>query len=638
MLMFVDFDMYGLVWMSGGMNMIWIDGMSMDGVKFVINVQYLVYGYVLYEVDVMIGVLVFGVNIVNVGFIVYVMNLLVGIDVLMGYYIGFDVVCYVVQVGCEQNNWIDFIDYLVFVVVLGSMYYLKVVMCNNVIDVYVDGVQVISINDVMSGLMIVLCVGVFGLCCFGVSVVFSNVIVSCYLDVVLKIYDFLCVVGVVYNLWNVVNVIDFWQYYDLVIVDCEFDYVQMYGMNMIIVYLYYLNWVNDCDVFFVKFDSLFEIVVCYGLKVVLIFYDDCWYVDFVYGLQFVLIFGVYNSCWVQLFGQLVEQQYLQLIVVGVLIIYKQDLQYYIVDFVFVYCNDLCILYWELMNEFGCSGNGVLQLMCVLMMNDVCIVILNVGVMQLINLLNVQELEGDYFFDFYVFYLYVFNVMMFDYLLLLSLFDSLNLEMLQCGWLGGQVGQMMVGIVFIYGGKMGFFVWELMIGCMNMCFYWGQMVFVLVIVELVMLFQGMFYFDGYLWSMVEVQVFVSVFSLWLCVLNVMYYNDMMFMMLVFLLIMLLVDFDLNIECGIDLFDVLKGMNVMNYVICWIGVFDILKVDNYMFSVMSDNVVCVWIDGCKVIDKEQLGFVIVKGCIYLLQKWNVLICVEYVYVSGLVSMYL
>ncbi|MBN3772288.1 PA14 domain-containing protein [Burkholderia sp. Se-20378] len=633
-----DFDTYGPAWTSGGGNTIQISGTSTDGAKLVTNAQHPAYGHASYEADVTIGAPAPGATTANAGFIVHVTNPTVGTDALTGYYIGLDAVRHVVQVGREQDNWTDFIDYPAPAVVAGSTHHLKVVTRNNAIDVYVDGTQVISINDATSGLTTALRAGAFGLRRFGASVAFSNVTVSRYPDVAPKTYDFSRVVGAVYNPWNAVNAIDFWENYDPATVDRELDYAQTYGMNTITVYLHYLNWVNDRDAFLAKFDSLLGIAARHGLKVAPIFYDDCWHVDPAYGPQAAPIFGVHNSRWVQSPGQSVEQQYLQPIAAGASTTYKQDLQHYIADFVSAHRNDPRILYWEPMNEPGCSGNGALQPTRALMMNDARIAILNAGATQPINSPNVQEPEGDYFSDFHAFHPYAKNATTPDYSLPPSLLDSLNSETLQRGWPGGQAGQTMAGIAGTYGGKTGFLVWELMIGRTNTRFHWGQTASAPATVEPATPFQGTLYPDGHPWSTAEVQALASAFSSRLRVLNATYYNDTTFATPVFSSITPLVDFDLNTEPGTDSPDASKGMNATNYAIRWTGALDIPKADTYTFSVTSDNVARVWIDGRKVIDKEQPGLATAKGRIHLAQKRNVPIRVEYVHASGPASMHL
>ncbi|MCM3155807.1 PA14 domain-containing protein, partial [Priestia megaterium] len=145
-------------------------------------------------------------------------------------------------------------------------------------------------------------------------------------------------------------------------------------------------------------------------------------------------------------------------------------------------------------------------------------------------------------------------------------------------------------------------------------------------------------DGHPWSTAEVQALASAFSSRLRVLNATYYNDTTFTTPVFSSITPLVDFDLNTERGTDSPDASKGMNATNYAIRWTGALDIPKADNYTFSVTSDNVARVWIDGRKVIDKEQPGLATAKGRIHLSQKRNVPIRVEYVHASGPASMHL
>ncbi|WP_323123300.1 PA14 domain-containing protein [Burkholderia alba] len=633
-----DFDTYGPAWTSSGANTIQIGGTSQDGAKLVTTTQHPVYGHAAYEADITIGAGAPGSTTANAGFIVHVSGPSVGIDALTGYYVGLDAVRHVVQVGREQNNWTDFVDYPAASVVPGSTHHLKVVTRNNAIDVYLDGSQVVSVNDATSGLSSALRSGAFGLRRFGASVAFSNVTVSRYPDVAPRTYDFSRVVGAVYNPWDAVNAIDFWQNYNPATVDRELGYAQTYGMNAITVYLHYLNWVNDRVAFLAKFDSLLEIAARHGLKVAPIFYDDCWNANPAYGPQAAPIFGVHNSRWVQSPGQSVEQAYLQPISSAAATTYKQDLQGYIADFVTAHRDDPRILYWEPMNEPGCSGNGALQPTRALMMNDARIAILSAGATQPINSPNVQEPEGDYFSDFHAFHPYAINAATPDYSLPPSLLDSLNSETLQRGWPGGQAGQTMAGVAGTYGGKTGYLVWELMIGRTNTRFHWGQTAAAPATLEPATPFQGVLYPDGHPWSTAEVQALAGAFSSRLRVLNVTYFNDTAFTKPVFSSITPMIDFDLNAERGTDTPDASKGVNATNYAIRWTGALEIPKADTYAFIVTSDNMARVWVDGRQVVDKKRPGLATATGRIRLSGKKTVPIRVEYVHGSGPASMHL
>jgi len=138
-------------------------------------------------------------------------------------------------------------------------------------------------------------------------------------------------------------------------VDRELRYAEAYGMNTITVYLHYFSWLADRVGLLSKFENLLEIATNHGLKVAPIFYDDCWNYDPASGPQPPPVWGVHNSQWVESPGHPVEENYFSPISSSDSTTYKTSLQDYITDFASVHRNDPRILYWEIMNEPGCSG-------------------------------------------------------------------------------------------------------------------------------------------------------------------------------------------------------------------------------------------------------------------------------------------
>jgi hypothetical protein len=176
-------------------------------------------------------------------------------------------------------------------------------------------------------------------------------------------------------------------------------------MNTITVYLHYFSWLADRVGLLSKFENLLEIATNHGLKVAPIFYDDCWNYDPAPGPQPPPVWGVHNSQWVESPGHPVEENYFNPISSSDSTTYKTSLQDYITDFASVYRNDSRILYWEIMNEPGCSGDGSMQERRAQLMNDGRMAILAAGATQPINSPQVQEDEGTYFSDFYAFHPY-----------------------------------------------------------------------------------------------------------------------------------------------------------------------------------------------------------------------------------------
>jgi hypothetical protein len=182
-----------------------------------------------YEADVTVGSSQAG-DTGNAGFIVHVTNPSAGgFDTLTGYYIGLDVSGNQLTIGREDNSWTNFIEYPVTTITPGSTHHLKVATQGNALLVYLDNVQVISINDATNNLKPAFLAGAFGLRRFGPSMSASNITIKTYPKVVSPIYDFSKIVGAVYNPYSADNAIDFWNNYNPVEVDRELRYAEAYG-------------------------------------------------------------------------------------------------------------------------------------------------------------------------------------------------------------------------------------------------------------------------------------------------------------------------------------------------------------------------------------------------------------------------
>lgn len=121
-------------------------------------------------------------------------------------------------------------------------------------------------------------------------------------------------VGSNYLLVNVINELEMWQVdiFDLVCIDKELGWVQKMGMIIMCVFLYDLLWKQDVVGFKQCIDVFLMIVVKYYIKLIFVLFDFCWDFELKFGEQYLLIFGVYNLGWVQLFGVVMDDlsQYL----------------------------------------------------------------------------------------------------------------------------------------------------------------------------------------------------------------------------------------------------------------------------------------------------------------------------------------
>jgi hypothetical protein len=592
-----------------------------------------------YEADVTVGSSAAG-DTGNAGFIVHVTNPSAGgFDTLTGYYIGLDVSGNQLTIGREDYSWTNFIEYPVATITPGSTHHLKVATKGNALLVYLDNVQIISINDATNNLKPAFLAGAFGLRRFGPSMSASNITINTYPKVTSPVYDFSKIVGAVYNPHSADNAIDFWNNYDPVEVDQELQYAEVYGMNTITVYLHYFSWLTDRIGLLSKFENLLEIANNHGLKVAPIFYDDCWNYDPAPGPQPSPIWGVHNSQWVESPGHPVEENYFNPMSSSDNTTYKTSLQNYITDFASVYRNDPRILYWEIMNEPGCSGDGSMQERRAQLMNDGRMAILAAGATQPISSPQVQEDEGTYFSDFYAFHPYGGYAGPING----SDVNALNSETLERGfndaW-GYAFPMTMAGVVSNYGGKTGFLVWELMIGDTNTRFHWGQVPSNPATVEPATPFQGTIYPDGHPWQTSEIQALTGAGYNSLHVLNVSYYNNTTFTGTpVKTSITPAISFDLNTHQGTNSPDASAGVLSTGYGIRWVGEIEDVQSaqttasggDPVIFFLTSDDVARLWIGSTEVINKQSSGLGTLAGVYKLTPNQAVPVTVEYTHSS-------
>jgi hypothetical protein len=593
-----------------------------------------------YEADVTVGSSAPG-DTGNAGFVVHVTNPSAGgFDSLTGYYIGLDVSGNQLVVGREDYSWTNFIQYPVANVTPGSTHHLKVTTKGNALLVDLDNAQVISINDATNNLKPAFLAGALGVRRFGPSMSVSNITINTYPKVTSPIYDFSKIVGAVYNPYSADNAIDFWNSYDPEKVDRELRYAEAYGMNTITVYLHYFSWLADRVGLLSKFENLLEIAANHGLKVAPIFYDDCWNYNPAPGPQPPPIWGVHNSQWIESPGHPVEVNYFNPISSSDSTTYKTSLQNYITDFASVHRNDPRILYWEIMNEPGCSGDGSMQERRADLMNDGRMAILAAGATQPINSPQVQEDEGTYFSDFYAFHPYNGYAGPING----SNVNALNSETLERGYndaWGYAFPMKMSGVVSNYGGKTGFLVWELMIGNTNTRFHWGQTVSRPAIAEPATPFQGTIYPDGHPWQTSEIQALTGSGYNNLPVLNVSYYNNTAFAGTpVKTSITPAIDFDLNTYRGTDSPDASAGVSASGYSIRWNGFIQNVPSDHaarreggdsFVFFLTSDDVARLSIGSKEVVDKKSSGLATRAGACQLPPNQPVPITVEYTHSS-------
>jgi hypothetical protein len=149
---------------------------------------------------------------------------------------------------------------------------------------------------------------------------------------------------------NAINQLEMWQAesFDPATIDREFGWAADLGFNTVRTFLHDLLWQADPVGFKQRIDCFLDISARYGIRPMLVFFDDCWNCDPRIGSQPAPRPGIHNSGWVQSPG---------LDMVNSDPSMWDRLERYVKDILTNFANDDRILLWDLYNEPGNSGNG-----------------------------------------------------------------------------------------------------------------------------------------------------------------------------------------------------------------------------------------------------------------------------------------
>lgn len=150
-----------------------------------------------------------------------------------------------------------------------------------------------------------------------------------------------------------INQLEMWQAdsFDPVTIDRELGWAANIGMNTMRVYLHNLVWEKDAKGFKQRIHTFLTIAAKHHIKPVLVFFDDCWNEEAVYGKQPEPKPGVHNSGWMRSPGKSVHNNSKQ----------WNLLEAYVKDVLTTFKNDSRILLWDLYNEPGNSDYGLSSL-------------------------------------------------------------------------------------------------------------------------------------------------------------------------------------------------------------------------------------------------------------------------------------
>ncbi len=152
-----------------------------------------------------------------------------------------------------------------------------------------------------------------------------------------------------------INQLEMWQAdtFDPKTIDKELGWAEGLGFNLMRVFLHSQAWKQDKPGFKKRVDQFLTIADKHGIKIMFVFFDDCWNTGAKPGKQPEPKIGVHNSGWMQDPGYIVTK--------------PEDfafLQSYVTDVLTTFKNDKRILLWDLYNEPGNTnkGNASLELL------------------------------------------------------------------------------------------------------------------------------------------------------------------------------------------------------------------------------------------------------------------------------------
>ncbi|MBN2212372.1 MAG: cellulase family glycosylhydrolase [Sedimentisphaerales bacterium] len=150
-----------------------------------------------------------------------------------------------------------------------------------------------------------------------------------------------------------INQLEMWQAdtFDPKTIDRELGWAHDIGLNTVRVYLHDLAWKADAEGFKKRIDRFLGIAAKHGIRPLFVIFDDCWNPNPKIGKQPEPRPGVHNSGWLQSPGPEVVNDPNT----------WGRLERYVKDVVGAFAQDERILFWDLYNEPGNSGQGVKSL-------------------------------------------------------------------------------------------------------------------------------------------------------------------------------------------------------------------------------------------------------------------------------------
>jgi hypothetical protein len=155
------------------------------------------------------------------------------------------------------------------------------------------------------------------------------------------------IIGADYLPSNAINQLEMWQAatFDSLTNDKELGWAQNIGFNTMRVYLHSVAWKQDKDGFKKRMNTFLNIADNHNIRILFVFFDDCWNKIPHPGPQPAPRPGIHNSGWVQDPGQPLSTDTTLF----------PGLELYVKDVMKTFSHDKRILLWDLYNEPGNSG-------------------------------------------------------------------------------------------------------------------------------------------------------------------------------------------------------------------------------------------------------------------------------------------
>ncbi|WP_316738379.1 1,4-beta-xylanase [Pedobacter aquatilis] len=151
-------------------------------------------------------------------------------------------------------------------------------------------------------------------------------------------------IGANYTPAYAINQLEFWQEdtFNIKEINKELKWANKIGMNCMRVYLHHALWKQDKDGFKARINTFLQTANNHRIKIMFVFFDDCWTDTYNTGKQPSPKPGIHNSGWLKDPGNKIQNG-------GPLL---DTLEQYVKDILKTYKDDKRIILWDLYNEPG----------------------------------------------------------------------------------------------------------------------------------------------------------------------------------------------------------------------------------------------------------------------------------------------